>query len=479
MQENFQHFLDDREMQRVILWQASEYHPVMRSASAKREAEGMQLIRLADRWFSGTDVHFGAVLAVVLGGTYFPVLQSSANNGPVCGLDLNASRNRDILRRTIGQIIHWAWRAAAESKKGIEMKELNYEYELLDNLAATPRKADGQGGPDPLISTEAKRLEALLLAELLRLDNETQIRLFLKAHLNRLVGLCNSLYDPQSPYNPDAEVLVGIMDALRRAVSDMLPEEIVLPEIFRDTMGVRLRARWEAVKRSLTDMAIDTALLNIMDVPLERFGDKTKAATWMAFQYLRKYTEGLEGLVAEGVLDKWLVCIRLIALGFNHARFAAYLAHAIRFKANGMDGPARADYLKGIRQHVLQTHRLTMLRFDRDMPPMSEELIRWLDAEIGGNGGIARQRHNVMKLNTTFKATQLALWQKLLYDHGMYDEANLDLFAEKTAHAFATRGQESLSPASIKSKFYTKEPSAIRAIGKLLDDLRKDIDDFG
>src|SRR5690606_7979269 len=55
MQENFRHFLGDREMQRVILWQASDFHAVMRSASARREEQGRALIRGTDRWFVGTD----------------------------------------------------------------------------------------------------------------------------------------------------------------------------------------------------------------------------------------------------------------------------------------------------------------------------------------------------------------------------------------------------------------------------------------
>ncbi|MGK6353180.1 TetR/AcrR family transcriptional regulator [Parapedobacter sp. DT-150] len=480
MQENFRHFNGDREMQKVILWQASEHHPVMRSASARREAEGRQLIGLTDQWFMGTDVHFGAVLAIVLGGTYFPILQGSAGNGPVCGMDTGQCRDRDIIERTIGQIIQWAWRAAAESKKGTEMKELNYEYELLENLAATRIKPGRQGDqPDTVLLAEARRLEALLLAELLRLDNETQMRLFLKTHLNRLVTLCNRLYDPQSPSNPDAEALLGIMDALRRAVSGMLPEEVALPELFRNNMTRDFEGRWKQMRGQFADMGIDTALLDIMEVPLQRFADKDRTATWMAFQYLRKYMEGLEGLTAAGVLDDWLVGERLIGLGFNHARFAAHLAQGIRSRGAVMDSHDRREYLLGTRQRVLQVHRLTMLRFDRDTPPMSEEMIRWLDAEIGGTAGIAKRHPNMMKLNTRFKATQLALWQKLLYDHGIYDEANLDLLSEKVAYCFTTKGQESLSPASIKSKFYTKDADAIRTIRKLIDDIRKDLDDYG
>src|SRR5690606_25553908 len=133
------------------------------------------------------------------------------------------------LQRTIGQIVHWAWQAAAGHQKGMEMKELNYEYELLDSLAGMPRKTVGEGRPDALVQGEVRRLGTLLPAELMRLDNETQMRLFLKTHFNRLVGLCNRFYDPGAAANPDAGAIIGVMDALRRAVSDMLPEKVALP----------------------------------------------------------------------------------------------------------------------------------------------------------------------------------------------------------------------------------------------------------
>lgn len=482
MRENFRQFCADHEMQKVILWQASAHHPVMLAASANREQQGGRLIQLAQQWFAGTDIDFGAVLAVVLGGSYLPPLQCNAGNGAFCGKEIANPRDREIIERTIGQIISWAWDAAAKQKQPQttnDMHTLNYEYEkiesLLNNRTNTPPASQTA---DPVLRAEAKRLETLLLAELLRLDNEVQIRMFLKAHLHRLVALCNRLYDPKAAANPDAEVLLTVMDALRRAVSDLLPEEVVVPEIFRDRILADYRTRWKVMRLRLAGAGIDDHLLDIMGLPLERFADADTTPTWMLFRYLRKYVQGLDAFTAEEAVDDWLATERLIALGFNHARFISYLSRSIRANTSTLDPTKQHAYLNSLRQRVTQVHRRTLLRLDRDMPPVAEELVRWLDAELASLGALHVRQPNPMKMNTTFKVTQLAIWKKLLYDHGICDEANLDILSEKIAHNYTTKGQESLSPASIKSKFYTKDPADIAMLRKLLDDLRDDLSDF-
>ncbi len=481
MQENFRRFCEDREMQAIIRWQASAYHPVMRAASAEREAPGGELIRLTHEWFSGTDIDFGGVLSFVLSGSYFPVLQCGSGNGVFCGKDTAIPSDREVLERTAGQIIHWAWQAAAEQRHPQttnDMNALDYEYEKLETLIGQlVGVRTAVAGTNPLLKAEAKRLESLLLGELLSLDNEVQIRLFLKTNLNRLVRLCNRLYYPGATGHGDAMALLNVMDALRKAVSDMLPEDIVLPELFRDRVIAKFTGRWARMRQALADHGIDPSLLSIVETPLERFADADTTATWAGFRYLRTCMRGLDGLPAEPELDNWSVCERLIALGFNHNRFLAYLTRAIRNKADMLEHGQRQAYLHALRQRVLQVLRLTTMRLERDMPPVTEEIVRWLEAEIAGQN-VATHQPPSLKISTTFKVTQLSLWLKLLYDHGIHDEANLDGYAEKIAHCFSTKGQESLSPASIKSKFYGKDRDDIRFLRKLLDAMRDDLGNF-
>lgn len=76
------------------------------------------------------------------------------------------------------------------------------------------------------------------------------------------------------------------------------------------------------------------------------------------------------------------------------------------------------------------------------------------------------------------KCNQLAFWKKLQYDHGVYEEGNLDVFCEKVAANFTSKGQDELSPSSIKSKLYSKDPAVIDHIEGLLVAMLEDVRRF-
>jgi len=118
MQENLTKLQVTLEMQRIILWQISEASPMLKNVSDEREKEGAKVIALASPYFAGTDVNFNAVLALILGGTYYLVLHNETNKSTVCGIDINIDRDRDQVLKTISQLITWAFENAKDSRAG-------------------------------------------------------------------------------------------------------------------------------------------------------------------------------------------------------------------------------------------------------------------------------------------------------------------------------------------------------------------------
>jgi hypothetical protein len=112
LQDQFRFFLETLELQKFILWQISEAHPLMRTISEKREAEGVKLISLANEHFSGSGINFKAVIAMILGGGYYVGMHATTHNSTVCGIDVNHERDREAFIRTMGQMLQWAWDAA-------------------------------------------------------------------------------------------------------------------------------------------------------------------------------------------------------------------------------------------------------------------------------------------------------------------------------------------------------------------------------
>ena len=116
MQENFKYFFTHPKMQQIIRWQISEDNKVLREISEGREREGKKLLDLTNGVFEGTGINFRALLALLLGGSYYLVLHAATNKSTVSGVDANLSRDREEVQEVIAQVIGWAFEATARNK---------------------------------------------------------------------------------------------------------------------------------------------------------------------------------------------------------------------------------------------------------------------------------------------------------------------------------------------------------------------------
>lgn len=112
LQDQFRFFHGDREMQKLVLWQISEYNPVMRATCEARERAGVRLLDLADAHFRRSGISLKAVMGMLVGGIYYYVLHDSACLGTIAGVDIRNEREFDMVLKTIEQIVGWAFSAA-------------------------------------------------------------------------------------------------------------------------------------------------------------------------------------------------------------------------------------------------------------------------------------------------------------------------------------------------------------------------------
>jgi len=116
LQDQFRYFHSEKEMQKLVHWQISEPNALMRAASLMREKEGLRLLELTERHFKNSGTSLNAVLAFLVGGIYFNVLNDSAGAGTVAGIDLKKEQDFELMLNTIAQVVEWAFRAAEVSK---------------------------------------------------------------------------------------------------------------------------------------------------------------------------------------------------------------------------------------------------------------------------------------------------------------------------------------------------------------------------
>lgn len=478
MQENFKVFSASEEMQKIIHWQISEASALMRSISDEREVEGEKLFKMAIPYFRESGVNFKAIIALLLGGSYYMVMQHKAINGVVCGIDLNSEKDRADVLVAIGKIVEWSWQYAQENHndKLQSTEKMNYEFELLEELSEILLKDQGDTTVLNKLEKELKRLERVLLKQLLELSNETQISNFLQINLYRMGEICDDHFDPNKEENIVAQAILNLMDHLTSQVEPLLPDTLSLPKLFCKQQSLIYNEKWQFLKNWLQKKGIDEQLLLVMGIPFDQFTHDGKMR-WHNYKYLKKYEKVFNETGEELPRDNYELMHLLIGLRFNHVRFENYCTKLFSAKMDGLGGAEAKSLLKAERTKVFQVNLHTKMVFDQDRKPVDEALAKWIDATLKG---LTERPHDIqlnpLKLRTRLTAMQLALFEKTLYAHGFYDEPNLDVFSEKIACNFSTKGQDVLSAPSVKSKMYTKDISAIRPlepmVAAVLEDLR-------
>jgi len=484
MQENLDTFLGNQEMQRLILWQISEANPLMRSISESREREGEKLFQLTDPVFRGSDVDFRSVVGLLLGGIYFVILQGAVDTSVVCGRDAKSERDRKALTKTIGQVITWAWREAERtSDRNQNNVAMNEVLEKLIEQGKTSLTNDTPGGweafehglPDMLAQAERS-----LLVQLMNLGSETQIRTFLQVYMVRLVELSDELLAAGPDRHHVAKQIALLAETVAKPVIQSLPATFPMPEVFRREIGAAMEEHCGNIRTRLTGHGVDATLANICVAGFERFNDPKRKPRWARYRYLKSFQTYLDDFTREAkTLDDWKVIDALIAFGYNTVRLPGFIYGLIRKSVDGLPYPEQKLALKKFSKHFQQISLQTMLVYSTRRPQIVTELADWIEAEIDyGFAANPLKRTGSMKMNTSMKGSQLAFWKKLQKDHGVYEEDNLDVFSEKVAHNFTSKGQEDLSPASIKSKLYSKDPSVIDPIEDLLAAMLEDVRRF-
>jgi len=478
MQENFRVFLDNGEMQKIIHWQISESSPLMKSISDEREIEGEKLLKMATPYFSESGVNFKAIIALLLGGSYYMVLQHKAINGMVSGIDLNSEKDRMDVLVAIEKIIEWAWQFAHDnqSNKIQSTNKMNYEFEQLEILSESLHADPGDSMLFNKLIKELKRLERVLLKQLLELSNDTQIGNFLQINLYRMGEICDSHFEADRQENPVAEAISSLIDQHTSQVQPLLPDTLRIPKVFCKQQSLIYNEKWQIIEERFRENGIDEQLLVLTGLPFDQFTYDGRMC-WHNYKYLKKYAKVLEDLGTDSPNDHYHLMHLLVGLGFNHVRFENYCTKVFLAKMEGLGEAEAKSLLTAEKTRLFQVNLYTKMLFDQDRNPVDEALAKWIDATIKGLTERPLDiQPNLLKLKTKLTAMQLALFEKTLYAHGFYDEPNLDVFSEKIASNFSTKGQDVLSAPSVKSKMYTKDMAAIGPlepmVAAVLEDLR-------
>lgn len=483
MQESLRNFKASPDVQKLILWQISEVNALMTEVSYGRERKGEPLFTVTDRCFDGTDVSFRTVIAVLLGGIYYLTLHAESNKSTVCGIDINREHDREVLLKTLGQIIYWSCAATNEQENNLQSIPMMYnQFELLDRIAAELSERESTAlTANSLLVTECAKLKRGIPNHVLTLKNDTQIRSYLKMVVTKLGEVLEEVYNAEASQNPDAHVLVDLLKVVLRHYFDVLPLETVMPKMYCVQEGLVFNKAWLRVKLRLEELEIDASLISLVHFPFGRLNLSHVEVTAYDLKYLKLYASVLELECMESVTDEDSLMEVLIGLGFNFSRFNSYYTLRLKHRLKGVEQVEKASVLESAYVWVGQVLSRTPLVFDQNRQGLGEDLQKWINAELHkglGMSSVSEEGIFDNSMDTNLTTSELSAWQKLQYDAGVYVESNMDVFSGKVAYNFKTKRGSRPSGKSVKSKMYSKELETYKVLRPLVNKMKEEIDRF-
>ncbi|RYE58921.1 MAG: hypothetical protein EOP48_02365, partial [Sphingobacteriales bacterium] len=423
MAENLRFFYGDTEMQKIILWQISERNALMRSISDAREADGEQLLGLTDKFFSGTEVNFRAVIALLLGGAYYMVLHANGNGSVVCGIDVHLERDRADVLRTIGQVVGWAFAQVDDGLTGDRLAD-RFEgsrdasggsmFAGLDKLAAGFKHFLAGATADVVyvaaLKREVDRVRVVLEERLLGISGDTQLGSFVRVCMFRLGGLSDRFYLEGEDGDGECDLVSSLLEVFLNGFREYVPSDLVLPKVVWDRELLVLRSKVVRVERLIEVLGIDALLGKVVREPLFRFFEGKGVMSFGELERLKKYLISVVGILEGlGVTDDELF-LCLIALGENGVGLLEYLKERVGGRCQGKSAFE-------IRRVLLWERERVSLVNSGDNP-VKALLLGWLDREMLAAAGDGVFESNALKFTSGLKVVELALLSKLLYDQG-------------------------------------------------------------
>lgn len=110
MRQQFELLKQNKELQKIILWELSEDHYILKLLADSREANGEALFQnLTDRIFERSNVNFRAISALLISGIYYLNIHTEINGSNFCGINLKTEEGREEIRVAIDKIIEWSF----------------------------------------------------------------------------------------------------------------------------------------------------------------------------------------------------------------------------------------------------------------------------------------------------------------------------------------------------------------------------------
>jgi AcrR family transcriptional regulator len=110
LEKQFDSLMANEEMRKIINWGLSEDLKPLKELNKERERLGEELFnKITDDYFKDKDKNIRAIEGILIGGIYYLTLQAKMSGETMCGIDINTIEGQSEIKKTLKQIIEWAY----------------------------------------------------------------------------------------------------------------------------------------------------------------------------------------------------------------------------------------------------------------------------------------------------------------------------------------------------------------------------------
>lgn len=328
---------------------------------------------------------------------------------------------------------------------------------------------------------EARRLEKELSLHLISIDHDVPRNPFHFCTLDKLVRICDQLFEVTNSMNPDVLVLIDLLTTIRQVVPNEIRPNLKLPKAFIAMQKASLAEIWDYQCDIMSKYRVNNKLCEIAAIPFKRFTEGKDTLYWRDFTWLKAYQAKLDILdwdnadcrsPAEALMSL------LIGRDFNDDRFYIYCKKyiEIRTKAAGSKRNKLLAYAE-CEKLVLQDTQIGVPSFDNHANSVSTRLIKWIREEIDFVETHERERP-LSKFEFKWNVETIAFFFKLLWDHKVFGKVSLEPLSEQIAANCSSVGKDEFQATTIFSRFYVKDREVLVAVEKVLSLMLEDVRRF-
>ncbi|MBT2621869.1 TetR/AcrR family transcriptional regulator [Chryseobacterium sp. ISL-6] len=110
LEKQFDGLMANEEMRKIIHWGLSEDLKPLRELNKEREIFGEEFFsKITDEHFKDKDKNLRAIEGILVSGIYYLILQAKMSGETMCGIDINTLEGAAEIKKTLKQIIDWAY----------------------------------------------------------------------------------------------------------------------------------------------------------------------------------------------------------------------------------------------------------------------------------------------------------------------------------------------------------------------------------